>query len=101
MLDIYSFSVHSTWKIQTDILDSFSEYGPVKNFHVNLDRRSGFCKGYALVEYNSYTEAQDAINALHGNELLGKTIHVDWAFVKQGSDRDTEGGGGRKKTRTR
>ena len=25
---------------------------------------------------------QDAINELHGKTLLGKTIKVDWAFVK-------------------
>lgn len=25
---------------------------------------------------------QDAINELHGKELLGKRIQVDWAFVK-------------------
>lgn len=67
---------------EDDILDKFSEYGTVKSIHVNLDRRTGFCKGYTLVEYNAYTEAQDAINELHGTQLLGKTIHVDWAFVK-------------------
>lgn len=39
-------------------------------------------KGYALVEYSSYEEAQDAINNLHGTELLGKTVGVDWAIVK-------------------
>ena len=61
------------------------EYGQVKSIHVNLDRRTGFCKGYALVEYRSKAEAQDAINALHGTELLGKIVKVDWAFVADGS----------------
>lgn len=67
---------------EDDILDKFSEYGTVKSVHVNSDRRTGSCKGYSLVEYNVYTEAQDAINELHGTQLLGKIIHVDWAFVK-------------------
>lgn len=54
----------------------------MKNLHVNLDRRTGFCKGYSLVEYNSYIEAQGAINSLHGSKLLGKTVYVNWSFMK-------------------
>ena len=50
---------------------------------LNLDRKSGKCKGYALMEYKARTEAQDAINKLHGTELFGQTIGVHWAFAKQ------------------
>lgn len=71
---------------EEDICDAFSEYGQVKNIHVNLDRKTGYCKGYSLIEYPSKSEAQDAINALHGTKLLGRTIKVDWAFVGSTSD---------------
>jgi RNA recognition motif-containing protein len=41
-----------------------------------------------LIEYTKKSEAQDAINTLHGAKLLGKTINVDWAFVGGGSTDD-------------
>jgi len=78
---------------EDDILDAFSEFGQVKNLHVNLDRRTGFVMGYALIEYDEKEEAQDAINTLHGKELLGKTIGVDWAFVKHTGGGGTGSGG--------
>ena len=76
---VFVWNVHEEAQ-EEDILDAFGEYGEVRNIHVNLDRRTGFVKGYVLVEYAERKEADAAIKAMNGADMLGQTLGCDFAF---------------------
>lgn len=63
------------------MIDLFSEYGTIRNVGTNLDRKTGFFKGYALIEFEEKDEAQKAIQAMNGKDFRNKKLQVDWAFI--------------------
>ncbi|WFD43441.1 proteasome regulatory particle subunit [Malassezia psittaci] len=68
---------------EDDVLDLFLEYGKVKDLHLNLDRRTGYVKGYALLQYETQSEAKQAIDACRsGLQLLEQGLEADFAFVQ-------------------
>lgn len=66
---------------EEDLVDIFGEFGELRNIHLNLDRRTGYVKGYAIIEYGEQKEAEAAIANLNNRQMLEQTLAVDWAFA--------------------
>ena len=72
-----------------DVREVFEDFGRLIDIQLPIDRRTGYVKGYALVQFARKDEARAALSEMDGAELLGETISVTWAVVKNNS-----GGGG-------
>ena len=96
---------------QEDLLDTFSPYGAVESVNIINDRETGQPRGFAFVEMANSAEAEAAINALNGTELMGRAINVNEARPRpegggrggfgggRGGRGNSGGGGGRRESR--
>ncbi|KAN0097894.1 hypothetical protein V8E55_002340 [Tylopilus felleus] len=69
--------------------ETFGEHGDVKSVRVPTDRDTGKPKGFAYVEFSDVGSAKKAHGALHGFELDGRAIRLDFS-----QPRDSAGGRG-------
>ena len=78
---------------QEQLQELFSAHGTVESARVIADKYTGQSRGFGFVDMSSPAEAQQAIKALHGSQLSGRTLVVNEARPQeQRSDRS--GGGG-------
>src|SRR5262249_1447360 len=71
----------------------FERYGAVNSARIMTDRETGRSRGFAFVEMENETEADQAISALNGYTLDGRALNVNEARPKP--ERGFGGGGGR------
>jgi RNA recognition motif-containing protein len=68
----------------------FAPHGSIQSAQVIMDRDTGRSKGFGFVEMGSDHEAQEAIAALNGQQMDGRSLTVNEA-----KPRENRGGGGR------
>jgi RNA recognition motif-containing protein len=64
---------------EADLRDLFGRHGTVESVAVVTDRQTGQSRGFAFVEMEDGHGAQEAIRALDGTDLGGRTIKVNEA----------------------
>lgn len=59
--------------------EAFGSFGEVSEANVISDRVTGRSKGFGFVEMPNNDEAQAAMGALDGSDLMGRTMKVNQA----------------------
>ncbi len=63
----------------SDLQQSFGQFGAVTSAKVMMDRETGRSKGFGFVEMGSDAEAQAAISGMNGQSLGGRSVVVNEA----------------------
>lgn len=82
---------------ETELESVFSAYGAVERVSIVRDRETGQPRGFAFVEMTNAEEAQNAIAAVNGREMNGRSLNVNEARPREergGGNRFGGGGGG-------
>lgn len=73
---------------EDDLRELFETHGPVESVSIITDRDTGRPRGFAFVQMGTDDGAQNAIRALDGTQLGGRSIRVNEA-----QDRRRDSGG--------
>ena len=79
---------------EQNIRDAFGQHGAVESVHLVTDRDTGQSRGFGFVEFADANEAEQAIGALNGTDLDGRTL-----VVNEARPRPERGGGGGRRDR--
>lgn len=78
----------------SDLEQTFSQFGQVTSAKVMMERETGRSKGFGFVEMGSDAEAQAAIEGMNGQSMGGRSVVVNEARPMENRPRGFGGGGG-------
>lgn len=82
---------------EQELSDVFAEYGTVNRVAIIKDKETGRSKGFGFVEMDNNKEAEVAIKAIDGKEVMERGLRVNEARPKP--ERSNNNGGGRPQRR--
>ena len=85
---------------ETELQELFGQSGAVESVNVMRDQATGRARGFAFVEMGSDDEAQNAITALNGAQVGGRSLTVNEARPKAARSGGFGGGGGGQRRRS-
>ena len=79
---------------EDELRDVFARHGEVQSVNVIMDRDTGRPRGFGFVEMTDSSAAEDAMRALDGSDLGGRSLRVNEAQDRRGGAGAGGGGGG-------
>ena len=76
---------------ESEMKELFEEFGEVTSAKIITDRDTGRSKGFGFIEMDN---GQEAIDALNGKDVSGRTIVVNEAKPREERPKRNFGGGG-------
>lgn len=64
---------------EDELRNLFAEYGEVSSANIITDKYSGESKGFGFVEMPKQADAEEAIKALNGSSVKGRSLKVNQA----------------------
>ena len=82
---------------ETELQELFAQAGSVESVNVMRDQATGRARGFAFVEMSTDDEAQNAITALNGTQVGGRSLTVNEARPREAGGGGGFGGGPRRR----
>ena len=86
---------------EEDVKNAFAVHGEVSNVSIITDRETGRSRGFAFVEMPASEEASAAIEAINGQEIVGRNVTVNEARPREDRPRGGRPGGDRQRSFSR
>lgn len=72
---------------ERDMVNLFERFGRLVTISVPMDRFTRRNRGFAFVEFEQRTDADDAFNKYNDYELEGRKLRLDWDIGRPAKDR--------------